>query len=89
MGDLNQDGRTDIADVAFLLALSSYSGSADDLAFVIENGNATPVTPAEIEERLGDVDYYTLDGVKVGEPAAPGIYVVKQSGVTKMIILKR
>lgn len=87
--DLNKDGVVDINDVIFILAHETYSGTAEELAILIENSNPTPVTPAEIEALYGDAEYYTLDGVKVSDPTTPGIYIVKKDGETKMIVVKK
>lgn len=88
VGDLNKDGRVDIDDVIFLLALETYSGTAEELAILIENSNPDHISPAEIEDLYGDAEYYTLNGIKVSAPTEPGIYVVKKDGETKMIVVK-
>lgn len=73
----------------FLLALETYSGTAEELAILIGNSNPTPISPIEIEALYGDAEYYTLDGVKVSDPTTPGIYIVKKDGETKMIVVKK
>lgn len=83
-GDLNQDGRTDIEDVAFLLSLDSYSSEKDALA-VLTDGTSTSV--AEIADKLGEVEYFTLDGKKMTTPTQSGIYLVKKDGETKMVVV--
>lgn len=85
-GDLNKDGKTDIEDIALLLSLDSYIGDKDALA-VLTDGTTTNV--AEIAEKLGEVEYFTLDGKKVAQPTESGIYLVKKNGETRMIVVKR
>lgn len=85
-GDLNGDGRTDIEDVVVLITLSQYSSDSDALATLTD---ANSITVAEIGEKWGDVEYFTLDGKKVSEPTERGIYVVKKGGQTKMIVVKK
>ena len=85
-GDLNKDGKTDIEDIALLLSLDSYIGDKDALA-VLTDGTTTNV--AEIAEKLGEVEYFTLDGKKVAQPTESGIYLVKKNGETKMVVIKR
>ena len=85
-GDLNKDGKTDIEDVVVLLTLESYSGDADALAQLVEE---TSITLTQIDEQLGDVEYVTLNGMKVDKPNQPGIYLVKKDGQTKMIVVKK
>ena len=86
LGDLNTDGKTDLEDVVLLQAMDSYSGDADALATLAD---ANSITVAEIEQRLGNVEYFTLNGVKVDNPTQPGIYLVKKDGQTKMVVVKR
>ena len=86
LGDLNKDGKTDLEDVVLLLTMDSYSGDADALAQLTEE---TAITLTQIDERLGDVEYYTLNGGKVDKPTQPGVYLVKKDGETKMIVVKK
>ena len=86
VGDLNKDGKTDLEDVVLLLTMDSYSGDADALAQLTEE---TAITLTQIDERLGDVEYYKLNGVKVDKPTQPGVYLVKKDGQTKMIVVKK
>ena len=86
VGDLNKDGKTDLEDVVLLLTMDSYSGDADALAQLTEE---TVITLTQIDERLGDVEYYKLNGVKVDKPTQPGVYLVKKDGETKMIVVKK
>lgn len=87
--DLNKDGVVDINDIIFILAHETYSGTAEELAILIESSNPDQITPAEIKALYGDAEYFTLDGVKVGEPTTPGIYIVKKDGESKMIVVKK
>ncbi len=86
LGDLNKDGKTDLEDGVLLLTMDSYSGDADALAQLAEE---TAITLTQIDERLGDVEYYKLNGVKVDKPTQPGVYLVKKDGETKMIVVKK
>ncbi|MCQ2244237.1 MAG: leucine-rich repeat protein [Bacteroidaceae bacterium] len=86
-GDLNLDGRTDIDDVVYLLNLDSYSSDDDALALLIDK--ATAVTLSDINSKYGDVEFYTLNGVKVDIPNQTGIYIVKKNGETKMVVVKK
>lgn len=54
---------------------------------MLTDGSTTSV--AEIAEKLGEVEYYTLDGKKIGTPTESGIYLVKKNGETKMIVVKK
>ncbi len=86
-GDLNLDGRTDIDDVVYLLKLDSYSSDDDALALLIDK--ATAVTLSDISSKYGDVEFYTLNGVKVDIPNQTGIYIVKKNSETKMVVVKK
>ena len=55
----------------------------------IEGIKETAITLTQIDERLGDVEYYKLNGVKVDKPTQPGVYLVKKDGQTKMIVVKK
>lgn len=85
-GDLNSDGVTDIIDVETLIKLSSYISSGIDLAVLVEE---TGITLREIDEKYGDVEFYTLDGKKVTVPSQSGVYIVKKNGLTKMIVVRK
>ncbi|MCQ2243020.1 MAG: leucine-rich repeat domain-containing protein [Bacteroidaceae bacterium] len=86
-GDLNLDGRTDIDDVVYLLKLDSYSSDDDALALLLDG--TTAITLSDISNKYGDVEFYTLNGVKVDVPTKSGIYVVKKNGETKMVVVKK
>lgn len=86
-GDLNLDGRTDIDDVVYLLKIDSYSSDTDALALLLDG--STAITLSEISDRFGDVEFYTLNGVKVDVPNKTGIYIVKKNGETKMVVVKK
>lgn len=86
-GDLNLDGRTDIDDVVYLLKLDSYSSDTDALALLLDG--STAITLSEITDKYGDVEFYTLNGVKVDVPNKSGIYIVKKNGETKMVVIKK
>lgn len=49
----------------------------------------TAITLTQIDERYGDVEYYTLNGVKVDKPTQSGVYLVKKDGQTKMVVVKK
>ncbi|MCQ2243814.1 MAG: leucine-rich repeat domain-containing protein [Bacteroidaceae bacterium] len=55
---------------------------------IIEDGT-TAITLSEISDKYGDVEFYTLNGVKVDVPNKSGIYVVKKNGETKMVVVKK
>lgn len=83
MGDLNQDGKTDIEDLVQLLTLCS---DKDALAQLVAE---SAITQTEINERYGDVEYYMLNGTRVDNPSQSGIYLVKKNGETKMVVVKK
>lgn len=84
VGDINKDGSIDVDDVVALLSLDNFSGDPNAFAML---ANST-YTQQEIIEKYGDVEYYTLDGIRVTDLSSPGIYVVKKDGVTKIIVIK-
>ena len=55
----------------------------------IEGIKETAITLTQIDERYGDVEYYTLNGGKVDKPTQSGIYLVKKDGKTKMVVVKK
>ncbi len=55
---------------------------------IIEDGS-TAITLSEISDKYGDVEFYTLNGVKVDIPNQTGIYIVKKNGETKMVVVKK
>ena len=55
---------------------------------IIEEGT-TAITLSDISNKYGDVEFYTLNGVKVDVPNKSGIYVVKKNGETKMVVVKK
>ncbi|MCQ2243060.1 MAG: leucine-rich repeat domain-containing protein [Bacteroidaceae bacterium] len=55
---------------------------------IIEEGT-TAITLSETGDKYGDVDFYTLNGVRVDAPNKSGIYVVKKKGETKMVVVKK
>lgn len=85
-GDLNKDGSIDIEDVALLISLENYSSDKDALTTLTDGSS---ISVEEIAEKYGDVEYYSLDGKRVDEPAQSGIYIVKKDGQTKMIVVKK
>ena len=71
-------------------SMAAYSSTSPWNKFgKIEGIKETAITLTQIDERLGDVEYYKLNGVKVDKPTQPGVYLVKKDGQTKMIVVKK
>ncbi|MDE6278032.1 MAG: hypothetical protein K2M06_07990 [Muribaculaceae bacterium] len=50
--------------------------------------NVSGIDAVEIEEADGPVEYYNLQGVRVDEPSAPGIYIRRQGATASKIYIR-
>lgn len=50
--------------------------------------NVSGIDAVEIEEVSGPVEYYTLQGVRLSEPTAPGIYIRRQGSTASKVIIR-
>ena len=55
---------------------------------IIEDGT-TAITLSDISNKYGDVEFYTLNGVKIDAPSKSGVYVVKKNGAAKKVVIKK
>ena len=63
--------------------VNSYRGVKDCSQYVIFSNNSI----GEIEAVDSDAEWYTLQGVRVDSPSAPGVYIMRTPSGTKKIIL--
>lgn len=48
----------------------------------------TSISGVSTDSQSGSADYYTISGVKVLQPSAPGVYIIKKDGKTRKIVVR-
>ncbi|MDE6072228.1 MAG: hypothetical protein K2G53_06715, partial [Muribaculaceae bacterium] len=91
-GFLEHTGTISVNGAGTLEYYTRHSNTISDVKsinFTVKDDTPTGVGEIEAEAAEGDALYYNLDGVRVQDPSAPGIYIVKSAnGKSRKVLVK-
>lgn len=91
-GFLEHTGTISVNGAGTLEYYTRHSNTISDVKsinFTVKDDTPTGVGEIEAEAAEGEALYYNLDGVRVHDPSAPGIYIVKSAnGKSRKVLVK-